>query len=284
MAQNKARRRGRRTYEGGLRLSAARRACARPTQTQDTYQAVYNYAADAGGGSQTFAQGDTWRAVLLGTVAAGAVFAAPANAQDSGSMQVGSATVGGGTAILDLPDVQFLFLFKNVQPVIATGHFTEADDFADEIGWNVNGSIEVPKGANRTVSLNGFWANIDDEDSATCSDSGRVTHCVWFPLVEGPAIFSIATGANQQIVSTAKRDVDLWGASLESKWHLNPGVMGVTQAPHRRTFALGADIRGIDQDLDVALRFVNAPANIGPATYTEDLDTRYYEVYAAWES
>ena len=70
MAQNKARRRARRTYEGGLRLSAASRACARPTQTRDTYQAIYNYAADAGGGSQTFAQGDTWRAALLGTVAA----------------------------------------------------------------------------------------------------------------------------------------------------------------------------------------------------------------------
>lgn len=223
--------------------------------------------------------------IIAGLALAYLLFAAPVTAQ-AASMQVGNATVsvGAGTAILTLPDVPSVVLINTGAapfPFISNGP-KFSDDFDDEIGWNVNGSIEVPMGANRTVSLNGFWANIDDEDSATCSDTAT-TNCAWYPLVDNPATTQArGTIAGEQIVTTAKRDVDHWGASLESKWQMNPGVMGVTQAPHRRTFALGADIRGIDQDLDVALRFVNAPATIGPATYSEDLNTRYYGAYAAW--
>ena len=56
--------------------------------------------------------------------------------------------------------------------------------------------------------------------------------------------------------------------------------MGVTQAPRRRYLALGADLRGIHQDLDVTIT-TTAPGD-GPAVYEEDLETRYYGAYLAW--
>lgn len=228
------------------------------------------------------------RHFLASTALTALVFFSPASqAQDQGSMQVGNATVsvGAGTAILTLPDVpSFVTLNSNVATFPFISGFKFSDDFGDEIGWNVNGSIEVPMGASKTVSLNGFWANIDDKDSATCTDTGAAVTCSFFALVDDPTstngLNTILTG--QEINTTAKRNVDHWGVSIESKWRMNPGVMGVTRAPNQRSFSLGGDIRGIDQDLDVALSFTNNFGILGPATYTEDLDTRYYGAYAAW--
>lgn len=219
-------------------------------------------------------------------LAALTAFSPAAQAQESGSMQVGNTTVsvGGGTAILTLPDVPSLVArHLSAAPFSQVEDFEFSDDFGDEIGWNVNGSIAVPAGANKTLSLNGFWANIDDKDSATCITSAG-ENCRLFPLFDpDPAVVN-SSGTNNlagnTIVSNAERDVDQWGVSLETLWNLTPGVMGVTRAPHRRSFALGADIRGIDQDLDVS--FSSNNVGIGPATYTEDLDTRYYGAYAAW--
>lgn len=82
------------------------------------------------------------------------------------------------------------------------------------------------------------------------------------------------------MLAISKREVDQWGVSLEVKQQLSGGYLGVTKAPPRRHLALGADIRGIDQDLDVSLPASRPGA--GPITYNEDLDTRYYGVYAAW--
>ncbi len=202
-------------------------------------------------------------------------------------MQVGNTTVsvGGGTAILTLPDVPSLIArHSSAAPFSQLEDFKFSDDFGDEIGWNVNGSIAVPFGANKTLSLGGFWANIDDKDSATCITTAAGQNCRLFPLFDpDPAVLNSSSTANivgRTYASDAERDVDQWGVSLESRWNLTPEVMGVTRAPKRRTFTLGADIRGIDQDLDVS--FLSNNPVVGPATYTEDLDTRYYGAYAAW--
>lgn len=55
--------------------------------------------------------------------------------------------------------------------------------------------------------------------------------------------------------------------------------MGVTRGPNRRYLALGADARGIDQDLD--LRITTAPAFGVEFGYSENLDTRYYGAFLA---
>ena len=69
--------------------------------------------------------------------------------------------------------------------------------------------------------------------------------------------------------------MNYWGVLLESNWTLNSSVIGVTRAPHRRTLALGEDIRG-----DVVI--TTTRPGFTTATYNEGLDTRYYDVYAAW--
>ncbi len=211
------------------------------------------------------------------------VFAAPVAAQESGSMQVGGATVsvGAGTAILTLPDVPSVMTrTTGLLPGSILQTFKSSDDFGDEIGWNVNGSIALPMGANKSVSLNGFWASIDDGNSATCTAAVGES-CAVSPLVDDPALAQFAGfGGPVQLNSRSEREVDHWGVSLESKWRLNPGVMGVTRAPHQRTFAIGADIRGIDQDLNETILDPATPAF--SAVYNEDLDTRYTGAYAAW--
>jgi len=56
--------------------------------------------------------------------------------------------------------------------------------------------------------------------------------------------------------------------------------MGVTRAPKRRHIAIGADIRGIDQKIDLDATFL--ASNTQVATLDENLDTRYYGGYLAY--
>lgn len=223
---------------------------------------------------------------IVGLALASFVYAAPGAAQDSGSMTVGNATVsvGGGTAILTLPDVEFTKQYNNaVAPAPFVTRSKDSEDFDDEIGWNVNASIEAPMGPGRSVSVNGFWANIDDNDTLTCTTAAATATCGWANIIDRPGVADapILAGVGQSALISSERDVDQWGASLEVKKMLNPGVMGVTKAPPQRYLAVGADIRGIDQELSL-----NANGAVGATpittTYNEDLDTTYYGAYLAW--
>lgn len=225
-------------------------------------------------------------AVALIALAALVQAGAPANAQDA-TTKIGNATisVGGGTALLTLPDVPSLVTF---QQSLGTFSFISGSDqfvdFGDEYGWNLNGSIEIPAGAAHSFSVNGFWANIDDNGSATCTQTNVLNRCRITDLVDDPAVAAgISTGnTGGQLVASGDRDADNWGLSIEKKWHMAPGVMGVTRAPKRWTLALGGEIRGIDQDIEVNYRVIDIGGST--ATYKEVLDTRYYGVYAAWGS
>lgn len=217
------------------------------------------------------------------TLAALVALTPAAEAQDSGSMQVGGATVtvGGGTQVLVLPDVSSVvtLLTAGFSDFIRGFEFNE--DFDDEIGANINGSITLPMGAGRTISLNGFWANVEDEDTSTCSAVVGVSACFYTAIVDDPtATQFIGPGATNQLVSKSERDVNNWSVSLDAKKYMTPDVMGVTQAPHRRYLALGADVRGIYQDLDVT--FSSPTLATFNGTYDEELDTTYYGLYAAW--
>lgn len=203
-------------------------------------------------------------------------------------MQVGNATisVGGGTAILTLPDVPSFLTFNadngGIRPNPFINGFEFSDDFDDEIGWNINGSIEAPLGVNKSISLSGFWANINDKDSARCDDPGPTGSCFVFALVDDPAVLTgkSFTGNLTSATSIAKREVDFWGASLEVKRQLNPSISGPIQAPPRRFLAVGADIRGIHQDLDA--KVIDLGGFAKTITYTEDLDTDYYGITASF--
>lgn len=224
---------------------------------------------------------------IAGVALATLAFVTPASAQESGSMQVGGATVsvGAGTAILTLPDVEFTKFLGPGGTLDVIDRVKDSKDFDDEIGFNFNGSIAVPmSGANggpKAVSLNGFWAKIEDDDSTSCQGSAA-GQCAWVGLFDDPAISqgnSLGTAVNPPGRTVSSREVDQWGISLESAWQLTPGVMGVTRTPPQRHLSIGADIRGIDQDLQID---ATSGQTAGPLSYSEDLDTTYYGAYAAW--
>lgn len=206
-------------------------------------------------------------------------FAVSASAQGSASMQVGNTTVtvGGGTAILDLPDVEFTKTFDENNNDVISGRLRDNTDFIDELGWNINGSVSTPAGSGTQLTLNGFFARIENDDSLGCTSalSGSAT-CIWVNIVGGAGA-NVGIAANQSAVVNSQRDVNFWGTSLEASLQLMPAVMGVTVAPHRRHVSVAADIRGIDQD--ITLRTADAT---GTARYDEELDTRYYGAYLAY--
>lgn len=187
-------------------------------------------------------------------------------------------TVGGGTLRLDLPDVEFTTQFNENTGTFAN-KFKDSDDLFDEFGYNINGSISTPIGANRQLVLGGFFASVEDDDSSTCASpaSGNAT-CNWVNINGSGGNANIADAGTSTVVHS-DREVDLWGLSLETRFLMTPGVMGVTQAPSPRYFAVAADIRGLDQDLSLS---TTNPGNAVVSTYNEDLDTRYYGAYVAY--
>jgi len=188
-------------------------------------------------------------------------------------------SVGGGTTLLTLPDVPSLMLRgDNGVTNLITHTFKSSEDFGDEWGWNINGSIAVPTGSMSSLALNGFWANITGEGSATCSiPFGNNDRCLLAPLVDDPNV--LQTNGNFGMRSEAERDVNNWGASLESRWVHTLDPLAPNPALSRNYFALGADIRGIDQNLTE--RFTPLPGEPAAGNYSEGLDTRYYGAYAA---
>lgn len=214
------------------------------------------------------------RCFSAGIAIASFLFVAPASGQDA-TTQVGNATiiVGGGTAILDLPDVQF---FKRIPVAVGgqtvSGRHTDADDFSDEIGWNINSEFTVPVRTDRTISVSGFWANIEDSDTSTCI-SAAGSFCTINALNRNPAVLAgtVAGGVGESFSSMTERKVDQAGVALELRQSLMSDA---------RYLALGADWRAIYQDMTL-----NATLSLNPAfdmRYSEDLDTNYYGVFAAF--
>ncbi len=183
-----ARRKTRRRREGGLRLTAARRACARPTQTQDAYQAIYNYAADAG--SQNFFTSDTWRAALLGTAAAGALFfgyarSARADCVGSGSTLTCTGDVNGG---INVPGGYTTLDVNNLNADIAP----ESDDgiyFNGDGDVNINSNTTDPD--SHLISVEGEGADGIDarsETKITIDHTGDITS------KDGHGIYAVSFG------------------------------------------------------------------------------------------
>lgn len=197
-------------------------------------------------------------------------------------MQVGNATVtiGGGTAILDLPDIKFTKTFnENIAGNPVSGRLKDSKDFNDEWGWNINGSVSAPLSGGKQITLNGFYARIDNDDAIACnSPASGVATCDWVNIINGAGSVQIA-GSGFSTVVNSERDVDYWGTSLELARQLTPGTMGVTVAPNPRNLSIAADIRGIDQDITLN---TTAPGSTGVARYDEELDTRYYGAYLAY--
>jgi len=204
----------------------------------------------------------------------------PAAAQEPVHAYFGASTltIGGGTAVIDLPDVEFTTRFNENTGNFAS-KFKDSDDIFDELGFNINGAFAAPIGGNKQVVLSGFYADVSDDGNETCASpaSGNAT-CNWVNINGSGTNGNIADSGLSTVVNS-DRDVKFWGASLESRWLAGPAMMGVTQAPSPKYFSIGADIRGIDQDL--SLRTTN-PGNAVVSTYNEDLDTTYYGAFLSY--
>lgn len=186
-------------------------------------------------------------------------------------MQMGNATVtvGGGPAILTLPDIDFISTANGANN--NTISKLETDDIDGDVGYSISGEVTLPVGGSGavadTVAVRGFYANIDSGDRLSCTGTASVT-CAVDSIIAGGA-GSIFTAVGATLTADTGRDVDQWSAAIEARRDVGNG------AP--RYVALGADIRGIDQDTTISVSFNAAPQ----VTYGEDLDTRYYGAYAA---
>lgn len=201
-------------------------------------------------------------------------------------MQVGNTTVtlGGGIATLTLPDVPTMLTRTHNGPFPVLGTYQFSDNFSDQIGWNVNGSVSAPItgfiGGPDEIAVNGFWANIKDKENFGCNgDLGPQIDCLVAPLVDNPAIQQVngSLGLNN-VTGHSERKVDQWGGSLEARWFLASGPFAAPRAMKPQYLALGADVRGIYQTIDATMNATTG-ANF---TYNEDLNTTYYGAFLAW--
>lgn len=204
------------------------------------------------------------------------VLSAQALAQQAGTMQVGEATVsvGGGVANLWLPDRDGLVIKNAAGATVRT--LDGNDDFGDEYGGSFSGSIVAPWGDGMGVAVSGFFSSIDDRDRVTCTSTSTAM-CGNVNIVDDPtAANTVLAPAGTSITSNSKREVDNWGVSIEARRYTGGYATGFLSTSY---FALGADIRGLDQDVAASGSGTADPSATG--SYTESLDTRYYGAYLA---
>ena len=189
-----------------------------------------------------------------------------AAAQDVASAVYGSTRVyvGGGFQYLTLPDVKF------------TGkgdpdnfRFQRNSDFSN-YSWATGGGIETKLGywgaAPVTFGVKGFWSSLDDDEVTRC----KTSTCIAPDPAGGPPAFGPPV-----LVTKTTRDVDYWGGQAEAKFW-SPNTNDIKPNFYRNDyFIVGADIRGIDQDIHLRGRFEGDPIY----TYRETLDTTYYGGY-----
>ena len=211
-------------------------------------------------------------------VAAAILWALPAAAQD-GTANISNAVVSvdAGIAKLDLPNIRFISL-TDFGALRTTGRFSDGSDIHEETGYSIGASLSFPVGATNTLTLSGFWSEIDDKDRTECRSVAFVQNCAMSSIVDGPGLSRvIGAAANDVLTTVTDREVDHWGAAAELAFPLPAVISGVTRAENEKYFAVGADVRGIDQDLSLRNTALSNPAAL--FTYDEDLSTRYYGGY-----
>lgn len=202
-------------------------------------------------------------------------FATEFGTAQSTTMQWGNATVtlGGGLQRLYIPDVNFIQGSIDNGPTRALPKL-DTNDLDGELGFGFNGVIEIPSsllGAS-SWAIQGFYGSVSHDNNVVCAHSASLD-CTATPIIDDGSI-KVSTDAflDNALTTRSERDVSVWGVALEGKRHLN-GT--------RQYWALGGDIRGINQSLDLSQTFGGLS---GIANYDEDLDTTYYGIYLAYGS
>jgi hypothetical protein len=202
-------------------------------------------------------------------------------AQDAASMTVAGTTitVGGGVQLLQLPDIRYTF-FSSETSGAALRKQTN-DDF-DDYGGAVNASIETPLGlwggTPVTGVVSGFFANVQDDDHKYCASTSTAA-CTAESLVDRPTEPDSVTF--DAMSTNTDRDVDFWGVGGEARFGNAPEPVPDAGGYLFRLgyVGLGADLRGIDQD--IGLRVRTSGVSGAAVRLNETLDTTYWGGFAS---
>ena len=210
--------------------------------------------------------------VLALTAIGAAAFVPAAHAQDMSTYSFAGTTlyIGGGFQYLTLPDIKFTGQGNvNNSGEITDFHHQKNSDFS-EYGGAAGAGIETALGFwggyRVTGGVKGFWANVDNNDRQTC----RRADCI----VVDPSGEAFAFGP-PDLVNRTSRDVYYWGGSGEFKFGRPEPVNEKPNFYRNDYFIVGADVRGIDQDIKIHGKFDGDPI----FNYKETLDTTYYGGY-----
>jgi hypothetical protein len=206
-----------------------------------------------------------------------AAFGSAVHAQDMTTYSFGGTTIyiGGGFQYLTLPDIKFTA--KGNENSVRDGgrvDFHQKNSDFSEYGGAGGAGIETALGywggTRVTGGVKGFFSSLENSDNKGCSTDGGDVCIVFDPtgqLVGGADSFRTKTD----------RDVDYWGGQAELKFGRGEPVHEKPNFYRNDYFIIGADVRGIDQDIKIRghTEGVSGPFYI----YSETLDTTYVGGY-----
>lgn len=221
------------------------------------------------------------RVLALSAIGA-AAFAPAVHAQDMTTTTFNGTTiwVGGGFQYLTLPDIKFTAK-GNIPDVIDGGRvdFHQKNSDFSEYGGGGGGGIETALGYwggwRVTGGVKGFFTSLENSDRKGCDSSGDIGCIAFDPTGQ-------TFGAVRSFVTKTDRDVDYWGGQVEFKFGGGQPVYEKPNLYRNDYFIIGADIRGIDQDIKIVNHAEDFSSDIPFFTYRETLDTTYTGGYVGF--
>lgn len=133
-----------------------------------------------------------------------------------------------------------------------------------------------------TFNFAGYYGHYESTQRSECYSEVGVNNCAFFNIIDSDPDFEDNTAPNGDFDIRTKKEVDVWGVSLEAQfngWMDNRGSMKDTEPQHRphRPFRLGMALKAIQQDTN--LFAIDEAVEDDPIDYNEDLDTFYYGLY-----
>jgi hypothetical protein len=183
--------------------------------------------------------------VFAGAALGAAIFVPAAQAQDTTTYTFNGTTlyIGGGFQYLSLPDIKFTGRGNAGQNGIGNFQREKNSQFG-EYGGGAGAGIETALGywggSRVTVGVKGFWTALDHDTRRRC----HAPTCIVIDPTGNAFDFGPPT-----LVNHTDREVDYWGGSVEMKFGHGQPTNVKPNVYRNDYFIIGADVRGIDQDI-----------------------------------